>query len=63
MQEMYARVTEMLKQHAQVIRAYAIIGLSVDIDEISGKGSQLFMIMAVDTPVHLKEVARALMEK
>ena len=43
---------------AEVIRADAIIGLSVDIDEISGKRSQLFMITAVVTPVHLKEVAR-----
>ena len=58
MQEMYKRVTKMLKQHAQSLRADAIIGLSVDIDEISGKGSQMFMITAVGTPVHLKEVAR-----
>ncbi len=58
MQEMYKRVTETLRQHAQAIRADAIIGLSVNINEISVKGSQMFMIIAVDTPVHLKEVAR-----
>ncbi|MDR2275319.1 MAG: heavy metal-binding domain-containing protein [Sphingobacterium sp.] len=58
MQEMYKRVTETLKQRVQ-----AIIGLSVDIDEISGKGSQLFMITALGTPVHLKEVARNPIEK
>ncbi|WP_293938124.1 YbjQ family protein [Sphingobacterium sp. UBA5996] len=63
MQEMYKRVTETLKQRAQAIRADAIIGLSVDIDEISGKGSQMFMITAVGTPVHLKEVARVPVEK
>ncbi|WP_293939854.1 YbjQ family protein [Sphingobacterium sp. UBA5996] len=63
MHEMYKRVTEMLKQRAQAIRADAIIGLSVDIDEISGKGSQMFMITPVGTPVHLKEVARVPMEK
>ncbi len=63
MQEMYKRVTETLKQRAQAIRADAIIGLSVDIDEISGKGSQMFMITVVGTPVHLKEVARVPMEK
>jgi len=63
MQEMYKRVTETLKQRAQAIRADAIIGLSVDIDEISGKGSQMFMITAVGTPVHLKEVARVQIEK
>ncbi len=63
MQEMYKRVTETLKQRAQAIRADAIIVLSVDIDEISGKESQLFMITAVGTPVHLKEVARVPVEK
>ncbi|WP_293884432.1 hypothetical protein, partial [Sphingobacterium sp. UBA1498] len=51
------------KQRAQAIRADAIIGLSVDIDEISGKGSQMFMITAVSTPVHLKEVACVPVEK
>jgi len=40
MQEMYKRVTETLKQRAQAIRADAIIRLSVDIYEISGKGSK-----------------------
>ena len=60
---MYKRVTETLRQRAQAIRADAIIGLSVDIDEISGKGSQLFMIIAVGTPAHLIEVARNPIEK
>jgi len=43
MQEMYESVTETPKQHTQALRADAIIGLSVDIDKTSGKGSQLFM--------------------
>jgi len=34
MQEMFKRVTETLKQHAQALRADAIGGLSVDVDEI-----------------------------
>ncbi|RKF38674.1 hypothetical protein BCY89_26790 [Sphingobacterium siyangense] len=63
MQEMYKRVTETVKQRAQAIRADAIIGLSVDIDEISGKGSQMFMITAVGTPVHLKDFVRVPMDK
>jgi len=64
MQEMYKRVTETLKLRAQAIRADAIIGLSVDIDEISGKGSQMFMITAVGTPpVYLKEVAHVPVER
>ncbi|WP_313419302.1 YbjQ family protein [Sphingobacterium multivorum] len=58
MQEIYKRVTETLKQRVQAIRADAIIGLNVDIDEISGKGSQMFMITEVGTPLHLKEFAR-----
>ncbi|WP_394677341.1 YbjQ family protein [uncultured Sphingobacterium sp.] len=63
MQEMYKRVTETLKQRAQAIRADAIIGLSVDIDEISEKGNQMFMITAVGTSVHLKGTIRAFIEK
>lgn len=35
--EMYELVTETLKQRSQAIRADAIIWLSVNIDEISGK--------------------------
>jgi len=54
MQEMYKRVPEMLKKRGQANRADAIIGLSVDIDAISGKGSQLFIITAVGTQVHYK---------
>ncbi len=63
MQEMYKRVSETLKQRAQAIRADAIIGLSVDIEEISRNESQMFMITAVGTPVHLKEVARVPVER
>ncbi|WET67785.1 hypothetical protein [Sphingobacterium sp.] len=40
---MYRRVTETLKQLAQANRADAIIGPSVEIDEISGKESQVFI--------------------
>ncbi|WP_286895758.1 MULTISPECIES: YbjQ family protein [Sphingobacterium] len=40
MQEMYKRVTATLKQRAQAIRADAIIGLSVDINEPPRKGSE-----------------------
>jgi len=43
MQEIYKSVKEAFKQHAQSIRADAIIGLSIDIGEISRKGSQMFI--------------------
>ncbi|RKO72105.1 hypothetical protein D7322_08395 [Sphingobacterium puteale] len=56
-------LSELVKQRAQAIQVDAIIWLSVDIDEISGKGSQLFMITAVGTPVDLREVARVPVEK
>ncbi len=62
-QEMYKRITETLKQRAQALRADAIIGLSVDIDEISGKGSRMFMITTVSTPIHLKEAVCVPVEK
>lgn len=47
------KMQEMYKQRAQAILADAIIGLSVDIDEISGKGNQMFMITARRHNVHL----------
>jgi hypothetical protein len=45
MQEMYKRVPEMLKKRGQANRADAIIGLSVDIDAISGKGASYLLLL------------------
>ena len=47
---------ESLKQNACSYRADAVIGFSVNIDEISGKGTQMFMITAIGTPVLLNEI-------
>ncbi len=42
-----------LKQDAKYLGANAIIGFSLDIDEISGKNTSMFMITAIGTPVIL----------
>lgn len=48
---MYAEAIEQLKNKAYDIRGNCIIGLKVDVDEISGKGKDMFMITAVGTAV------------
>ena len=47
----YAEAIEVLKQSAVEIGANAVIGLKVDLDEISGKGKSMFMITATGTAV------------
>ncbi|MEJ5092885.1 heavy metal-binding domain-containing protein [Sphingobacterium faecium] len=56
LQELYKSVVESLKQNARSYRADAVVGFSVNIDEISGKGTQMFMITAIGTPVLLNEI-------
>ncbi|WP_430981177.1 heavy metal-binding domain-containing protein [Sphingobacterium kitahiroshimense] len=41
LQELYKSVVESLKQNACSYRADAVIGISVNIDEISGKGTPI----------------------
>jgi len=47
----YTEAIETLKQSAVEIGANAIIGMKVDLDEISGKGKSMFMITATGTAV------------
>lgn len=47
----YIEAIEILKQSAFEIGANALIGLRVDLDEISGKGKSMFMITATGTAV------------
>jgi len=47
----YSEAIEILKQSAIEIGANAVIGLKVDLDEISGKGKSMFMITATGTAV------------
>lgn len=44
-----------LKNKASKLKANALIGVSVDLDEISGKGKSMFMITAIGTPVIFKK--------
>lgn len=47
----YIEAIDILKQTATEIGANAVIGLKVDLDEISGKGKSMFMITATGTAV------------
>jgi uncharacterized protein YbjQ (UPF0145 family) len=46
---LYTDAIEQLKDAARLIGANCIVGLKVDIDEVSGKGKSMFMITAVGT--------------
>lgn len=55
---LYNEAIERIKFAAYEIGANCIIGLSIDMDEISGKGKSMFMLTAIGTAVILeKEVA------
>jgi uncharacterized protein YbjQ (UPF0145 family) len=55
---LYNEATERIKYAAFEIGANCIVGLSIDMDEISGKGKSMFMLTAIGTAVILeKEVA------
>lgn len=51
----YVDVIDALKREATLRRADALLGLAINIDEISGSGKQMFMITATATPVIFKE--------
>lgn len=48
---LYSDAVEKLKMEAYEIGANCILGLKIDLDEISGKGKSMFMITAVGTAV------------
>ena len=48
---LYDEAIAKLKREAYEIGANCIVGLSVDMDEISGKGKEMFMITAIGTAV------------
>ena len=57
---LYAEAIERIKYAAYEVGANCIVGLSVDMDEISGKGKSMFMLTAVGTAVILhKEVSES----
>lgn len=49
--ELYTEAIEQLRISTERVGANFIIGLSIDLDEISGKGKSMFMITAIGTPV------------
>jgi len=44
---------DMLKKHAKRLKANAIVGVKIDVGEISGGGKNMFMVTVVGTPVIL----------
>lgn len=54
-QLLHKSAIDKLAKEAELIGANAVLGLKIDIDEISGKGSQMFMITAYGTPVMTAE--------
>jgi uncharacterized protein YbjQ (UPF0145 family) len=52
--EMYNEAVKQLKIEAEKIGANCVLGVKFDLDEISGKGMQMFMLNAVGTPVVIK---------
>src|SRR5690606_18379477 len=54
LQEIYEQALQILNERAISIGANCIVGLKVDFGEVSGKGTQMFMVSAVGTPVKAK---------
>lgn len=52
---LYNEATERIKLAAYEIGANCIVGLSIDMDEISGKGKSMFMLSAIGTAVILEK--------
>jgi len=52
----YAESIEILKRSAYELGANCIVGLRVDLDEISGKGKSMFMITATGTAVLIEGI-------
>ncbi|MCD0469208.1 YbjQ family protein [Flavobacterium sp. JAS] len=52
---LYNEAIERIKYNAYEIGANCIIGLSIDMDEISGKGKSMFMLTAIGTAVIIEK--------
>ncbi|MGM9478845.1 YbjQ family protein [Pedobacter sp. GSP4] len=58
---LYNEAIERIKHAAHELGADCVIGLNIDIDEISGKGKSMFMITAIGTAVVLEKQGSNLM--
>jgi uncharacterized protein YbjQ (UPF0145 family) len=54
LKELYETAINQLKKEAQEKGANCILGMKIDLDEISGKGMQMFMLNAIGTAVIIK---------
>jgi uncharacterized protein YbjQ (UPF0145 family) len=53
LQDMYQIAIQQLKEEASKVSANCILGIKIDLDEISGKGMQMFMLNATGTAVEI----------
>jgi len=53
-QEMHNDAINELIENAKANKANCILGLKIDVDQISGKAMQMFMINAIGTPVKIQ---------
>jgi uncharacterized protein YbjQ (UPF0145 family) len=56
--DLYTEAVEQLSSNAERVGANYIIGLSIDMDEISGKGKSMFMLTAIGTPVYASQISK-----
>ena len=52
---LYSEAIERIKYNAHELGANCVIGLSIDMDEISGKGKSMFMLTAIGTAVIIEK--------
>lgn len=52
--DMYAEAVKELEHKAKILGANCVVGARFDLDQISGKGMQMFMLNAIATPVVIK---------
>ncbi|MGV8879632.1 MAG: YbjQ family protein [Sphingobacteriaceae bacterium] len=60
---LYDEAIERIKHAACEIGANCVVGLNIDMDEISGKGKSMFMLTAIGTAVVLEKDVEKTMEK
>lgn len=56
---LYADAVEQLRRRAEGMGANAIVGLSIDFDELSAQGKSMFMLNALGTAVHAHRTSDA----
>ncbi len=55
---LYTRATQLLEEEARRRGANAVVGLSIDFDELSAQGKSMFMLNALGTAVRVVETGR-----